>query len=319
MLTLPDFKEKKILFINAEYGWDNLLQLTNDNIKFIRNNETINQMSTHSIFAIFIVGEMTITTALIKKLISQGISIFFLNQNLRTKAAIMAEAEGNFLLREKQYMCIKELTIAGNIVLNKINAQESMLKKTKKTYEKTVFDNARIMLQKVSDRKQLLGIEGNVGKNYFQSFFSDIGWGRRTSQTKEDINNLLLDIGYTYLFNYCDALLCLFGFDTYKAYYHQLFFQRKSLVCDVMEPMRTLIDYQLLKSYNLKQINKKEFVFKNGRFEFKDGYKTSKKYSAIFLEAINANKEAIYSYVLYFYRYIMDDEKYQFPVFVIDE
>lgn len=317
MLTLPDFQEKKILFIYAEYGKDNLLKLTNDNIRFIRDGETINQMSTHSILAVFVVGEMTITTALIKKLISQGISIFFLNQNLLTKAVIMSEAEGNFLLRERQYTCVKELTIASNIVLNKINAQEATLKKAKKIYDKTVFTNARAMLQTVSNHKQLLGIEGNVGKTYFQTFFADIGWNRRAPQTKEDINNVLLDIGYTYLFNYVDSLLRLFGFDTYKGYYHQLFFQRKSLVCDVMEPMRPIIDYQLIKSHNLKQIDEKDFVFKNGRFDFKQGFVTSKTYSSIFLEAINHNKEAIYTFVLQFYRYIMDDTKYPFPVFAI--
>ena len=317
MLTLPDFKEKKLLFIQAEYPRDNVLQLINDNIKFVRDGETVNQMSTHSIFAVFIVGEMTITTALIKKLIAQGISIFFLNYNLRTRATIMSEAEGNFLLREKQYTCIKEITIAGNIVLNKIDAQEATLKKAKKTYEAKIFENARAMLKKVSDNKQLLGVEGNVAKQYFQVFFSDIGWVRRAPQTKEDILNVLLDIGYTYLFNYCDSLLRLFGFDTYKGYYHQLFFQRQSLVCDVMEPMRPLIDYQLMKSYNLKQIKEKDFVFKNGRFDFKDGYKTSKIYSGIFLEAINSNKEQIYTYILQFYRYIMNDAKYPFPVFTI--
>lgn len=317
MLTLPDFQEKKILFIHAEYGRDNLLKLTNSNIRLIRDGETINQLSLHSIFAVFIIGEMTITTALIKKLIAQGVSIFFLNHNLKTRATIMSEAEGNFLLREKQYTCIKELTIASNIVLNKINAQEATLKKAKKQYRKRIFENAREMLKKVDNNKQLLGIEGNVGKTYFQTMFTEIGWNRRAPQTKEDIYNVLLDIGYTYLFNYVDSLLKLFGFDTYKGYYHQLFFQRKSLVCDVMEPMRPLIDYQLLKSYHLKQINEKDFVFENGRFDFKYGFKTSKTYSSIFLEMINDHKEQIYTFVLQFYRYIMDDTKYPFPNFVI--
>jgi CRISPR-associated protein Cas1 len=317
MLTLPDFMEKKILFINAEYGSENLLRLVNENIRFVKDGDVINQMSTHSILAVFIVGEMTITTALIKKLIAQGISVFFLNQNLRTKATIMSEAEGNFLLREKQYTGVKEFTISIMIVLNKINAQEATLKKAKQAYDPSIFENAREMLQKVSDNKQLLGIEGYVAKHYFQKLFVSIAWNRRAPQTKEDIQNVLLDIGYTYLFNYCDSLLRLFGFDTYKGYYHQLFFQRKSLVCDVMEPMRPLIDYQLLKSYNLKQIKEKDFIFKNGRFDFKNGYQGSRLYSALFLETINANKESIYQYILMFYRHIMDDDKYPFPKFVI--
>lgn len=317
MLTFPDFKEKRILVVHAEYGHDNLLQLTNDNIRFMRNGRAIDQISCHNVFAVFIVGDMSITTALIKKLTSQGISVFFLNHNLKTSATVMVEAEGNYLLRQKQYTLVNELTVATNIVANKISSQEALLKKCKRPYSTKVFNHAKTMLQATQDREQLLGIEGNVGREYFQSIFADIGWMRRAPQTKEDITNLLLDIGYTYLFNYCDALLRLFGFDTYKGSYHQLFFQRKSLVCDVIEPMRPIIDHQLLKSFNLKQIKEKDFIFKNGRFEFRDGFKTSKIYSGIFLRVINDRKEDIYAYILNFYRYTMNNTKYKFPRFEV--
>lgn len=317
MLTLPDFKEKHILFINAEYGQKNFLQLTNDNIRFFRGDEVVNQMSLHKVFAVFIAGEMTVTTALLKKLSTYGISVFFLNQNLSTKAVMMSEAEGNFLLRQRQYIISNSLYIAKEIIRNKIENQESILKKYKIDYEVKIFNRARLMLKNVKDNQQLLGVEGNVSKEYFQSLFKKEGWRRRAPQTKEDIHNLMLDIGYTYLFNYCDALLRLFGFDTYKGYLHQLFFQRKSLVCDVMEPIRPLIDYQLVKSIHLKQIKEKDFVFKNGRFDFKDGFKGSKQYSAIFLEIINEHKEDIYKYILDFYHYNMDDKKYTFPEFKI--
>ncbi|OGE72550.1 CRISPR-associated endonuclease Cas1 [Candidatus Daviesbacteria bacterium RIFCSPLOWO2_02_FULL_38_15] len=317
MLTLPDFKEKRILVVHAEYGQDNLLQLTNDNIRFVRDGKVVNQMSCHSILAVFIIGDMSITTNLIKKLISHGVSVFFLNHNLKTTATAMAEAEGNYLLRQRQYSATADLKIATNIVGNKIESQEAVLTKYEKSYDARVFNRAKALLKTVKDKEQLLGIEGSVGKTYFQSLFADIGWVRRAPQTKEDIANLLLDIGYTYLFNYCDALLRLFGFDTYKGYYHQLFFQRKSLVCDIMEPIRPIIDCQLLKSFHLKQIKEKDFVFKNGKFEFKEGFKTSKIYSSIFLEAINRCREDIYSYILDFYHYSMDDIKYKFPYYKI--
>lgn len=315
MLTLPDFKEKHILFINAEYGRESLLQLNNDNVRFMRDGEVVNQMSCHLMLAVFIAGDMTVTTALLKKLVSYGISVFFLNYNLSTHAAVMAEAEGNFLLRQKQYTSTNDLVLAVNTVANKIDSQRAVLEKYQKTYNPKVFNQAVKMLKKIKDNQKLLGVEGNVGKEYFQALFAEVGWKRRAPQTKEDITNLLLDIGYTYLFNYCDVLLRLFGFDTYKGYYHRLFFQRKSLVCDVMEPIRPIIDSQLLKSFHLGQIKEKDFVFKNGRFEFKEGFKTSKIYSGIFLEAINDRKEEIYAYILNFYRYSMDAAKYKFPRF----
>lgn len=317
MLSFPDFKEKRILLVNCEYGADHLLQLTNDNIRFIRNGEEVDRMSCHSVFAVFIIGDMSVTTSLLKKLVSCGISTLFLNHNLSTRAAVMAEAEGNYLLRQRQYRDAGETEIAVNIVLNKLDSQEAILKKLKKSYNAEIFVRARKQLDSSPDLRQLLGIEGSAGKEYFQSLFKEFGWVRRAPQTKEDIVNLLLDIGYTHLFNFCDALLRLFGFDVYKGYYHQLFFQRKSLACDVMEPMRPLIDRHLVKSYHLGQIKENDFVFKNGRFDFCDGFKTAKVYSSLFLEEITGHREDIYKYVLNFYRHVMDGEKYPFPVFSI--
>ncbi len=317
MLTLPDFREKRILLVHAEYGHDALLQLTNDNIRFVRDGLGADQMSCHSVFAVFIVGDMSVTTSLLKKLSSQGISVFFLNHNLSTRAAVMAEAEGNWLLRTRQYTGDGQTTIAVGIVANKLDNQEVVLKAFKRPYDAVVFRRARKQVAQSPDMKKLLGIEGNAGKEYFQALFGEFDWVRRAPQTKEDVTNLLLDIGYTYLFNFCDALLRLFGFDTYKGYYHQLFFQRKSLACDVMEPMRPLIDRQLVKSYHLGQIKKKDFVFRNGRFDFREGFKTVKPYSALFLETITDRREDIYQYVLGFYRYVMDPKKYPFPVFSV--
>lgn len=40
---------------------------------------------------------------------------------------------------------------------------------------------------------------------------------------KCDPLNTLMDIGYTYLFNFADAHLRLYGFDTYMGVYHQVF------------------------------------------------------------------------------------------------
>jgi len=84
-----------------------------------------------------------------------------------------------------------------------------------------------------------------------------------------------------------------------------------------MEPLRPIIDYQIIKSYNLKQIKEKDFTFKNNMYEFKDGFKTAKLYNRIFLEVINYNKGEIYNYILGYYRYTMDSNKYPFPVFDI--
>jgi len=97
----------------------------------------------------------------------------------------------------------------------------------------------------------LRGLEGNASKLFFSAYFKEIGRHRRAPRTKEDILNLLLDIGYSYLYRFIESNLNLYGFDIYKGFYHTLFFERKSLVCDLVEPWRCIMEKKIRKMYNL--------------------------------------------------------------------
>ena len=135
-------------------------------------------------------------------------------------------------------------------------------------------------------------------------------------RTKVDEINILLDIGYTFLFNFIVALLLLYGFDTYKGVYHTLFFQRKSLSCDIMEPFRSIIDRQISKSFNLKQIDFADFKkTKDGSYFL--SYDKQNKYLRFFSEAIMEQKEEIFVFVREYYYFIMKDGGVDFPVFKI--
>jgi len=309
MISPNDFKEKKIVVIDGFNQSINDIKFNNGNIRLYKDGKYIDQITCFSVISLLIIGEATLTTKIIDNCQKYGISIFFLNRSLKYYAEIMSKAEGNYLLRQKQYqMTFDEcLKISQKIVENKIQNQYKLID--------TKFNNFND-INLCKNTSELLGIEGSCANIYFQTIFKEIGWYRRAPQTREDIPNLLLDIGYSFLFNYVDSLLKLFGFDTYKGIYHQLFFQRKSLSCDIMEPMRVLIDKQLIKLYHLKQIDEKDFIFRNGSYDFKK-YEFSKKYRNIFLGVISQNKEQIYKYIYEFYRYILNDKKYKFPIFKI--
>ncbi|PJC37113.1 type V CRISPR-associated endonuclease Cas1, partial [Candidatus Peregrinibacteria bacterium CG_4_9_14_0_2_um_filter_53_11] len=94
----------------------------------------------------------------------------------------------------------------------------------------------------------------------------------------------------------------------------RLFYQRKSLVCDVEEPFRCIIDKALLKAHNLGQINEKDFSTKRGNYELK--YKEARKYSEIFLKEIMAHKDEIFLYIQSFYRAAIRGNQ-EFPFFSI--
>ena len=77
---------------------------------------------------------------------------------------------------------------------------------------------------------------------------------------KSDVMNVTLDIGYSILFNFMESFIRMFGFDLYVGVYHRLWFKRKSLVCDLMEPFRCIIDHAVLLAFNRKQFSEKDFT-----------------------------------------------------------
>jgi len=55
-------------------------------------------------------------------------------------------------------------------------------------------------------------------------------------------------------------------FDNYKGVYHKFFYQRKSLVCDLVEPFRPIIDYKVRKIIKLGQVNEEDFDYIHGQY-----------------------------------------------------
>jgi CRISPR-associated protein Cas1 len=316
MFSLPDFKQKQILFIQTKELGKNHIKLANDNLVLEFDDKIVQKISLHKVFCVFLIGDTTITTKILDKLSAFGVSIYFLKNNLSVYTSFEPSSEANFLVRQRQYTTSEEeeLFYAKKIIKNKIKNQVRLLKKQDCSSE-VITKIESLETDKAQNFQELLAIEGAVAKLFFKNYFPN--WYKRLPRAKQDIYNLLLDIGYTYLFNFVDSILRIFGFDTYKGIYHKLFFQRKSLTCDLMEIFRCIIDRSLLKAYNLKQIDEKDFEYKNHAYQL--SWKNSSKYSAIFLKAILEYKVEIYEYIQAYYRYFMRPNKYKMPIFNINK
>ena len=322
MLSLPDFKEKQIVFAFISHG--EKLSFKNDNL-IIKNEdgETIHQSTCYRLFALYIVGNITVTTGLLQRSEKFGFTLVFMTHYLRVYGIWGAKTEGNFLLRKKQYD-YASLSIASHLIKNKVENQNHLLKKIRNKDEQIKTSIQRLIEFKKNlestelNLSKILGFEGIASREYFKILFRDCNWVARRPRVKHDPINSLQDTGYTILFNFVEGLLGLYGFDVYKGVYHQCFYQRKSLVCDMVEPFRPIIDARIRKAYGLGQIKKEDFIMVNKQYRLFG--KKSKPYLSWLLKDILEYKNAIFLYMQCYYRcFIREKPIDEYPIFLLSE
>ena len=273
------------------------------------NTKTLTKLPFQKILALFVIGHIRITTPLIEKCQKYGVALIVMKPSLRPVFYWSNNAEANFLLHKRQYDFDKnDISIARIIVRNKIENQIKNLSDTRRKDELTEEAKSKCRLyledaRTIDDYESLMGLEGLPSKIYFSAFFQELNWKSRKPRAKCDILNTTLDIGYTILFNYIECFLRMFGFDLYVGVYHRMWFKRKSLVCDIMEPFRCIIDKTVRTAFNRKQFTEKDFKTIKGEYQLE--YEKKSDYNKVFFEALIPYKMDVFKYVQNYYRCFM--------------
>lgn len=207
MLTKPDFMEKRIILVFTKDG--DKISFKNDNLIVTdKDNKLKCQYTCYKIFLLYIIGGFNITTGIIERAKRFGFSIVLFNHSFKVYEYLNFKMEGNTLLRSKQYKCENSTEIAKSIVRNKIENQKSMLNMMRIYDDKAFFDECLTRLDaKKLNSNEIMGIEGIAAKVYFSRMFAGLNWNGRQPRVKRDEINLFLDIGYTILFNFVEAIL----------------------------------------------------------------------------------------------------------------
>lgn len=319
MLTAPDFEKKQIVFIFFNDGEkmafqnDNLIVKSKDGkIKF--------QGTCYRLFLIYAVGNFSITTVLLQKAKKFGFFIALMSAGFRLTDIIGAEKDGNTMLKRKQY-AYDGLGIAKKITYNKIKNQQSLLKTIRHKNECTkeaiiLLDAYASKTSEAGNLQELMSYEGLSSKLYFKNHFNNIRWNGRKPRLKKDIVNSVLDIGYTILFAFVESIAASYGFDLFCGVMHTQFYMRKSLICDLVEPFRPLIDRQIKNSINLGQIKEEDFAFVNLQYRLK--YQKSPEYIRFLMKPLIENKDEIFLYIQSYYRAFMKELPAEsFPLYLI--
>ena len=321
MLTYPDFKEKNIVIVFATEGQK--FSFLNDNL-VVKDNEDniVLQTTCYRLLALWIVGGCSVTSGLLERSKKFAFPILLLSFNFKCIGVWNSPTEGNFLLRKKQYD-FQNISIAKHLVQNKICNQISNLKgiREKSNFCQEAIQKLNDFLNQIpiiNEHKVLLGIEGISAKMYFAQWFDGFNWQGRKPRAKQDPINVMLDIGYTFLFYLIENMLHLYGFDIYQGVYHTNFYKRKSLVCDLQEPFRCLVDKKIKKAFGLSQVKQDDFEVIKGQYFLKRN--KSKEYTKWLLSSLLENKADIFLFCQGYYRaFIRGKPIEEFPIFNIDK
>lgn len=271
--------------------------------------KTLTKIPFQKMLALFVVGHITVTTPLIEKCKLHGVALVVMKPNLRPVFFWANAAEANYLLRKRQFEYGQEdLTIGKILIRNKVENQRAALIKTRRKDEIicnaiSQCEAALNFIDDVIDHNQLMGLEGIVAKTFFAAYFQNQNWKGRHPRMKCDAMNATLDIGYTILFNFLECFIRMFGFDLYVGVYHRLWFNRKSLVCDLMEPFRCIIDHATLLAFNRKQFSEKDFSVVKQEYRLK--HEKCSYYYKVFYDALIERKMDVFKYAQQYYRCFM--------------
>lgn len=310
MFTNKDIEYRTIFVINCIK--DRNLRVSNGELLLEETEEkkTLTKLPFQKILALFVVGHIHITTPLIEKCKKFNVALVVMKPSLRPVFFWSNSAEGNYLLRQKQYQHDKEdIRIAKWILRNKIRNQLAQLEKTRKkdTLTQEAINICKTALScwinVITDYQKLMGMEGYVSKAFFSAYYQDLGWQSRKPRTKCDVLNATLDIGYTMLFNFTECFVRMFGFDIYVGVFHRLWFKRKSLICDLMEPFRCIVDHTVRTAYNRKQFTSKDFSLYKGEYRLK--IEKNSDYAKVFFDALVPHKMEIFIFIRSYYRCFM--------------
>lgn len=322
MFTTKDIETRSVFVINCMER--RALRVVSGNLLLenLQPKKTLTSLPFQKILAIFVIGNITVTTPLIDHCTRNGIPIVVMKPNLRPVFFFSITAEANFLLRKRQFELHEgDLTIPKVLVTNKLRNQLALLKRTRLKTDvvqkaKNQLSEALEFVWSANDLRTLMGIEGRAARTFFGAYYEKLGWQTRLPRTRTDPINTILDIGYTILFNFIEANIRLFGFDPYVGVYHRLWFKRKSLVCDLVEPFRCLIDRQVLKGFNLGQFKLEDFKLIRNEYFLK--YEKNSDYTRRFVEPLIENKVHIFRYIRDFYRCFMKKGDFsQYPNFTV--
>ena len=143
-------------------------------------------------------------------------------------------------------------------------------------------------------REQLMGYEGNAGKNYFSALGYLIPdrfkFSGRSMRPAQDEFNCMLNYAYGVLYSLVERAIILAGLDPYIGFIHTDDYNKKSMVFDLIEQYRFYADEIVFHLFSQKKVNDEYFE------KIKNGFSLNKEGKKVLIAALNEHLDSTINY-----------------------
>lgn len=217
------------------------------------------------------------------RLAEAGVTVLFLSpRRARRVALLLGPRHNDATIRLSQaHMVLDEafrLAWARDLVGRKLARQRDLLGRLMNRCPegRKPLHDAHLALVRAYSRvthgpesvESLRGIEGSAAAAYFRGLtvtFSDsLGFRGRNRRPPRDPVNACLSLGYTLLHFEAVHAIHLAGLDPLLGFYHRPVFGRESLACDLVEPLRPLVDAWVWRLFTERTLRESHFSSDKG-------------------------------------------------------
>lgn len=273
------------------------VKLSGETLICYENEERIGTIPLAPIDRIYLKGDVTLQASLLAKLGERGIGVICLSGRKNIPTLFISQPHNDAERRLSQYELAQNeafcLAFAKKLVTLKLVTQKNWLwqasnarldKKYLLTPKAEELNNLINKINEQSSLPSLRGLEGKAASAYFtalsQYLPATLKFDGRNRRPPRDPFNAILSLTYTLL--HSEAVLASYGagLDPYIGFYHSLDYGRESLACDLIEPIRPLVDNwtlglfrnQILRHEHFSNTQEGCLLGKTGRINFYQAY-----------------------------------------------
>lgn len=254
-------------------------------LKLQEKEKVVQEVRINEVCQLNLFGNIQLSTQAVQALCEQEVPIGYFSMGGWFYGVTHGLGVKNIYLRREQFRLADVpgfcLRLARALVAGKIRNQRTMLQRNHLEPPQSALIFLKNMQDQAEDAEalnELLGIEGNAARVYFQHFPGmikldepEVGvrgnpeftfdFQQRNRRPPRDPVNALLSLAYSVLSKDVTIVCHAVGFDPFLGFYHQPRFGRAALALDLMEPFRPLVaDSAVLSAINTRMVTGHDFV-----------------------------------------------------------